>query len=160
MNIFHQFDISQPTVRVTLQVVGFILTTGLAVILILIWMNWMLIETVFHLVGKASHRENINNQSPRRNVIHPGIGLALIVFGILMIIYVFDVSGSVIPDGPGVLAGAPTPKTVGLLLGASAAVVVGVTLAIRSSEKSSNRTRSKPSASRHNLQKPETGQAT
>ncbi|HXA45915.1 MAG TPA: hypothetical protein VNZ25_10440 [Candidatus Angelobacter sp.] len=160
MNIFHQFDISQPTVRVTLQVVEFILTTGLAVILILIWMIWMLIEPVFHLVGKASHRENFNNQAPRRNVIHPGIGLALLVFGILMIIYVFDVSGSVIPDGPGVLAGAPTPKTVVLLLGASAAVVVGVTLAIHSSGKASTQIHPKPSTSRHHLQKPETGQAT
>ena len=151
MNIFHQFDISQKPMRVILQVVGFILTAGLAVILVLIW---MLIEPVFQLVEKASHRENYNNQAPRRNVIHTGIGLALLVFGILMIIYVFNASGSVIPDGPGAWAGAPTPKTVGLLLGSSAAVVVGMTLAIRSSGKASNRIQPKPNASRNHLQKP------
>jgi hypothetical protein len=151
MNIFHQFEISQKTVRVILQVVGFILTAGLAVFLVLLW---MLIEPVFQLVEKASHRENINNQAPNRDVIHPGIGLALLVFGILMIIYVFNASGSVIPDGPGAFAGAPTPKTVGLLLGGSAAVVVGVTLATRNSGKASNRIQPKPSASQNQLQKP------
>jgi hypothetical protein len=150
MNIFHQFDVSQKPVRVTLQVVGFTLMAGLAVILVLIW---MLIEPVFQLVEKASHRENFNNQAPRGNVIHPGIGLALLVFGISMIIYVFNASGSVIPDGPGAWAGAPTPKTVGLLLGASAAVVVGVTVAIRSSGKVSTRIHPKPSASRSRLQR-------
>ena len=157
MNIFHQFEITQKTVRVILQVVGFILTAGLAVILVLIW---MLIEPVFQLVEKANHRENIGNQAPNRDVIHPGLGLALLIFGILTIIYVFNASGSVIPDLPPAFAGAPTAKTVGLLLGGSAAVVVGVTLAIRSSEKSSNRTQAKPSARRNQLQNPKTGQAT
>ena len=151
MNIFHQFEVSQKTVRVILQVVGFMLTAGLAVILVLIW---MLIEPVFQLLEKASHRENIKNQASNRDVIHLGIGLALLVFGILMIIYVFNAYGSVIPDGPGAFAGAPTPKTVGLLLGGSAAVVVGVTLATRSTAKASNRIQPKPSASRNHLQKP------
>ena len=151
MNIFHQFEISQKTVRVILQVVGFILTAGLAVILVLIW---MLIEPVFQLVEKARPREGFNNQAPNRDVIHPGIGLALLVCGILMIIYVFNASGSVSPDVPPAFAGAPTPKTVGLLLGGSAAVVVGVTLAFRSPGKASKRTHSKPSASRNQLQMP------
>jgi hypothetical protein len=151
MNIFHQFEISQKTVRVILQVVGFILTAGLAVVLVLIW---MLIEPVFQLVEKANHRESIKNQASDRDFIHPAIGLALLVFGILMIIYVFNASGSMIPDGPGAFAGAPTPKTVGLLLGGSAAVVVGATLTTRSSGRTSNRIQSKPSASRNHPQKP------
>jgi len=157
MNIFHQFDLFQKTVRVTLQVVGCVLTAGLAVILVLIW---MLIEPVFQRVEDVRQRDELNNQAPGRDAIHRGIGLTLLVFGILMIVYGFNASGSVIPDLPPAFAGAPTAKTVGLLLGGSAAVVVGVTLAIRSSEKSSNRTQSNPSARRNHLQKPETGKAT
>jgi hypothetical protein len=151
MNLFHQFDIFQETVQVTLQVVGCMLTAGLAVIPVLIW---LLIEPVFQLVEEARHRDELNNQAPGRDAIHRGIGLALLVFGILMIVYGFNASGSVIPDLPPAFAGAPTAKTVGLLLGGSAAVVVGVTLAIRGSGKSSNRTRSKPSARQYHLQKP------
>jgi hypothetical protein len=145
------FDIFQKTVRVTLQVVGCILTAGLAVILVLIW---ILIEPVFQLVEKARQRDELNNQTPGGDAIHRGIGLALLVLGILMIVYGFNASGSVIPDVPPAFTGAPTAKTVGLLLGGSAAVVVGVTLAIRGSGKSSNRTRSKPGARKNQMQKP------
>jgi hypothetical protein len=148
---FQIFDIFQKTVRVTLQAAGCILTAGLAVILILIW---MLIEPVFQLVEKESYRENFNNQPPSTDVAHRGMGLTLLILGVSMIIYGFNASGSVSPDVPPAFAGAPTPKTVGLLLGGSAAVVVGVTLAFRSPGKASKRTHSKPSASRNQLQMP------
>jgi hypothetical protein len=144
----------QKTVRVILEVVGCILTAGLAVVLILIWVIWMLIEPICQLVEKASHRENLNNQVPSRDVIHHGMGLMLLVFGILMIIYGFNASDSVSPDVPPAFAGAPTVKTVGLLLGGSAAAVVGVTLANRSSGKASNRIHPKPNAIQNHLRKP------
>lgn len=132
MNIFQHGDSFEKTVQLTRQVVGCILTVGLASILIV---AWILTEPVIQLVGRAAHRGTSKQGLLNRCIVAWGIGLALLVVGIFVIIYAFNASDSVSLDVPRAFAGAPTDKTLGLLLGGSAAVVVGVTLAVRSSGK-------------------------
>jgi hypothetical protein len=64
-----------------------------------------------------------------------GIGIALLVVGIALIIYGFNAPDSVSSDVSRAFAGAPSEKTMCLLLGGSAAAVVGATMAFRGSSK-------------------------
>jgi hypothetical protein len=64
-----------------------------------------------------------------------GIGMALLVVGIALIIYGFDASDSVRSNVSRAFTGAPTYKTLWLLLGGSAAVMVDATVTFRSSGK-------------------------
>jgi hypothetical protein len=65
-----------------------------------------------------------------------GIGMALLVVGIALIIYGSNASNSVSSDVSRTFTGAPTNKTMWLLLGGSAAAIVGVVVACRPSRKS------------------------
>ena len=131
MNIIHHSDTFQKTAQPICQVVGFLLTAGLAVVLIV---TWILVEPVFQLIEKAAHREKYDKQASNRDAICAGVGMVLLILGILMIIYGFNAPDSVNLDVQSAFAGAPTGKTLGLLLGGSASVVVGVTLATYDSE--------------------------
>jgi len=64
-----------------------------------------------------------------------GIGTALLVVGIALIIYGFNASDSVSSDVSRTFTGAPTNKTMWLLLGGSAAAIIGAAMAFRSSGK-------------------------
>lgn len=63
------------------------------------------------------------------------IGAALLVVGILLMVYGFDASDSVISDVSRVFTGAPTNKTIWLLLGGSASVALGLAMIFRRSSK-------------------------
>ena len=65
-----------------------------------------------------------------------GIGMALLVVGIALIIYGSNASNSVSSDVSRTFTGAPTNKTMWLLLGGSAAAIVGAVVACRPSSKS------------------------
>ncbi|MGD1087796.1 MAG: DUF3185 family protein [Verrucomicrobiota bacterium] len=62
-----------------------------------------------------------------------GIGMALLVVGIALIIYGFNASGSVSSDVSRTFTGAPTDKTMWLLLGGSASAIVGAVMVFRRS---------------------------
>jgi hypothetical protein len=64
-----------------------------------------------------------------------GIGTALLVVGIALIVYGFNASDSVSSDVSRTFTGVPTNKTMWLLLGGSAAAIVGAAMTFRSSGK-------------------------
>jgi hypothetical protein len=61
-----------------------------------------------------------------------GIGIALLVVGIVSVIYGFNASDSVSSGVSRAFTGTPTEKTIGLLLGGAAAIIVGGVMAFRS----------------------------
>ena len=64
-----------------------------------------------------------------------GIGIALLVVGIALIIYGCNASDSVSSGVSRVFTGAPTDKTLWLLLGGGAAAIVGAVMTFRGSRK-------------------------
>ena len=64
-----------------------------------------------------------------------GIGIALLVVGIALIIYGFNASDSVSSGVSRAFTGAPTDKTLWLLLGGGAAAIVGAVVTFRPSGK-------------------------
>lgn len=64
-----------------------------------------------------------------------GIGIALLVVGITLIIYGISASDSVSSDVSRTFTGAPTNKTLWLLLGGSSAAIIGAVMTFRSSSK-------------------------
>jgi len=62
-----------------------------------------------------------------------GIGLALIVVGIVLLIYGLDASNSASSDVSRVFTGAPTDKTLWLLLGGTSSAIIGAVMALRPS---------------------------
>jgi hypothetical protein len=64
-----------------------------------------------------------------------GIGIALLVVGIALIIYGSNASDSVSSDVSRTFTGAPTNKTMWLLLGGSASAIVGAVMTFRPSGK-------------------------
>jgi uncharacterized membrane protein HdeD (DUF308 family) len=63
------------------------------------------------------------------------IGLALLVVGIILIVYGFHASDSVSSSVSRAFTGAPTDKTLWLLLGGSAAAIIGAVMTFRPSDK-------------------------
>jgi hypothetical protein len=61
-----------------------------------------------------------------------GIGIALLVVGIVLVIYGFNASDSVSSGVSRAFTGTPTEKTIGLLLGGAVAIIVGGVMAFRS----------------------------
>jgi len=61
-----------------------------------------------------------------------GIGIALLVVGIALVIYGFNASDSVSSGVSRAFTGTPTEKTIGLLLGGAVAIIVGGLMAFRS----------------------------
>jgi hypothetical protein len=61
-----------------------------------------------------------------------GIGIALLVVGIVLVIYGFNASDSVSSGVSRAFTGTPTEKTIGLLLGGAVAIIVGGLMAFRS----------------------------
>jgi hypothetical protein len=64
-----------------------------------------------------------------------GIGIALLVVGIALVVYGFNASHSVSSNVSQAVTGAPTDKTLWLLLGGAAAAIVGAFLTFRGSKK-------------------------
>jgi hypothetical protein len=54
-----------------------------------------------------------------------GIGIALLVVGIILVVYGFNASDSMSSSVSRAVTGSPTNKTMWLLLGGTAAVIVG-----------------------------------
>jgi hypothetical protein len=64
-----------------------------------------------------------------------GIGIALLVVGIVLIVFGFNASDSVSSDVSRTFTGAPTNKTLWMLLGGAAAAIVGAVMIFRPSSK-------------------------
>ncbi len=64
-----------------------------------------------------------------------GIGIALLVIGIALIIYGSNASNSVSSDVSRTFTGAPTNKAMWLLWGGSAAAIIGAVMTFRPSTK-------------------------
>lgn len=64
-----------------------------------------------------------------------GIGIALLVVGVALIIYGLNASDSVSSDVSRTFTGAPTEKTMWLLLGGSASAIIGAVMTFRGSSK-------------------------
>jgi hypothetical protein len=62
-----------------------------------------------------------------------GIGIALLVVGIVLIVYGLQASDSVSSGVSRLFTGAPTNRTVAFLLGGAASSVIGLVLTFRSS---------------------------
>jgi hypothetical protein len=130
MNIFQNSDMFQKLLQSGFEAIGYVLTAGLAVILIL---AWALTEPLFQLAEKVAHREKLKNAALKMKIMNKGTGIALLVVGVAMIIYGFNAPDSVSSDVSRIIAGAPTEKTMCLLLGGSAAMVVGAVMTFRGS---------------------------
>jgi uncharacterized membrane protein len=70
-----------------------------------------------------------------RIIMNKGIGIALLVVGIALIIYGFNASDSVSSNVSRVFTGAPTNKALWLLLGGSAAAIIGAIMTFGRSSK-------------------------
>jgi Protein of unknown function (DUF3185) len=68
-------------------------------------------------------------------IMNKGIGVALLVVGIVLVIYGFNASDSVSSGVSRAFTGTPTEKTLGLLLGGAVSVIVGAFLTFRGSRK-------------------------
>jgi hypothetical protein len=64
-----------------------------------------------------------------------GIGIALLVVGVALIIYGCNASDSVSSSVSRAFTGAPTNKTLWLLLGGSASAIIGAVMTFRPSSK-------------------------
>jgi hypothetical protein len=64
-----------------------------------------------------------------------GIGIALLVIGIALIIYGFNAADSVTSNMSRAFTGTPTNKTLWLQLGGGAAAIVGAVMTLRPSRK-------------------------
>jgi hypothetical protein len=64
-----------------------------------------------------------------------GIGIALVVVGIVLIIYGFNASDSASSGISRIFTGAPTNKTLWLLLGGISSTIVGAVMMLRPSGK-------------------------
>ena len=64
-----------------------------------------------------------------------GIGIALLVIGIALVVYGFNASDSVSSGVSRAFTGTPTDKTLWLLLGGGATAIVGAVMTFRSSRK-------------------------
>ena len=64
-----------------------------------------------------------------------GIGLALIVVGVVLVVYGIDASNSASSTVSRAFTGSPTNRTLWLLLGGVAAAIVGAVMAFRPSGK-------------------------
>jgi hypothetical protein len=71
-----------------------------------------------------------------RLFMNKGIGIALLVIGIALIVYGFSASDSAASGISRAFTGAPTNKTLWLLLGGGAAAIVGAVMTFRPSGKS------------------------
>lgn len=63
------------------------------------------------------------------------IGVALVVVGIILIVYGFQASDSVSSNVSRAFTGAPTDKTLWFLLGGSATAIIGAVMTFRPSGK-------------------------
>jgi hypothetical protein len=64
-----------------------------------------------------------------------GIGIALLIVGLVLIIYGFNASDSVSSGVSRAFTGSPTNKTLWLLLGGAASVILGAIMTFRASSK-------------------------
>lgn len=64
-----------------------------------------------------------------------GIGIALLVVGIILIVYGFNASDSASSGISRIFTGAPTNKTLWLLLGGLGSAIVGAVMVLRPSGK-------------------------
>ena len=64
-----------------------------------------------------------------------GIGIALLVVGVALIVFGFNASDSASSNVSRIFTGAPTNKALWMLLGGSAAAIVGAVMTFRSSGK-------------------------
>jgi hypothetical protein len=64
-----------------------------------------------------------------------GIGIALVVVGIVLIVYGFNASDSASSGVSRIFTGAPTNKTLWLLLGGIGSTIVGAVMTLRPSGK-------------------------
>jgi hypothetical protein len=64
-----------------------------------------------------------------------GIGIALLVIGIVLIVYGINASDSASSGFSRIFTGAPTNKTLWLLLGGSGSAIVGAVMTFRPSSK-------------------------
>ena len=68
-----------------------------------------------------------------RNIVNEGIGMALVVVGIVVIVYGFNASDSASSGISRFFTGAPTNKTLWLLLGGVDSTIVGAIMVLRPS---------------------------
>jgi hypothetical protein len=71
----------------------------------------------------------------KKKIMNRGIGIALLVVGIALIIYGSNASNSVSSDVSRTFTGAPTNKAMWLLWGGSAAAIIGAVMTFRPSSK-------------------------
>jgi hypothetical protein len=71
----------------------------------------------------------------KKKIMNRGIGTALLVVGIALIIYGSNASNSVSSDVSRTFTGAPTNKAMWLLWGGSAAAIIGAVMTFRPSSK-------------------------
>jgi hypothetical protein len=71
----------------------------------------------------------------KKKIMNRGIGIALLVIGIALIIYGSNASNSVSSDVSRTFTGAPTNKAMWLLWGGSAAAIIGAVMTFRPSSK-------------------------
>lgn len=64
-----------------------------------------------------------------------GIGIALLIVGIVLLVYGFNASDSVSSHVSRAFTGAPTNKTVWLLVGGIASAIVGAVMTLRGATK-------------------------
>lgn len=79
--------------------------------------------------------ENKNEKLKKGKIMNRGIGIALLVIGIALIIYGSNASNSVSSDVSRTFTGAPTNKAMWLLWGGSAAAIIGAVMTFRPSTK-------------------------
>lgn len=65
-----------------------------------------------------------------------GIGIALLVVGIVLIVFGFNASNSVSSDVSRTFTGSPTNKALWMLVGGAAAAIVGAVMTFRGSKAS------------------------
>jgi ABC-type phosphate transport system permease subunit len=71
----------------------------------------------------------------KRKIMNRGIGIALVVVGIVLIVYGFNASDSASSGISRIFTGAPTNKTLWLLLGGIGSTIVGAVMMLRPSGK-------------------------
>jgi hypothetical protein len=84
----------------------------------------------FLLGGKLA-----NKQTQKRKNMNKGIGIALLVVGVALIVYGCNASDSAASSVSRAFTGSPTNKTLWLLLGGTASAIVGAVMTFRPSRK-------------------------